>query len=113
MHELGVLCQVVKTVENICIEQNLSKVDKITLQVGELSGMVPHYIEECFPAAVYKTSLEGTKLEMEVVEGTVRCNDCGREFNAMKYNLVCPDCKSENLIPLTGREFIIKEILAC
>ena len=113
MHELGVLSAMVKTIENIAVEEKLTKIEKIVLQVGELSGMVPSYLEVSYPAAVYKTSLEDTKLELEIVPGVVRCNVCGEEFNAVECDLVCPSCHSQDLMPLSGRDFIIKEIVAC
>ena len=112
MHELGLISAVVKTVENIMIKESLTTVEKIVLQVGELSGVIPHYVEECYPAAVYKTTLENTKLEMEVIPGIVRCKQCGEEFSGVLYDLKCPKCGSESLEALSGREFIIKEILA-
>ena len=90
MHELGVVCVVLKTVQEIVDEQKLSKVEKIVLQVGELSGVVPSYLEDCFPAAAYKTSFENTQLELEVIPGEVKCKDCGEIFNGFKYNLKCP-----------------------
>lgn len=112
MHELGILSAVIKTVVDIMAKEGLTAVEKIVLQVGELSGVLPHYVEECYPAAVYKTPLENTKLEMEVIPGIVRCNLCGEEFSAVQYNLKCPKCGSENLEALGGRDFIIKEIHA-
>ena len=113
MHELGVVCEVLKTVQEIVDEQKLSKGEKIVLQVGELSGVVPSYLEDCFPAAAYKTSFENTQLELEVIPGEVKCKDCGEIFNGFKYNLKCPKCSGEHLEPLSGREFLIKEIVAC
>jgi len=112
MHELGILSAIVKTVMDIMAKEGLTAVEKIVLQVGELSGVLPHYVEECYPAAVYKTPLEKTKLEMEVLPGIVRCKACGEEFSGVQFNLKCPKCGSENLEALTGRELIIKEILA-
>lgn len=114
MHELGIICQVLKTVESIMEEEKLSYVEKIVLQVGELSGVVPEYITECFPAAVYKTRFEDLKLEMEVLPGKVRCGYCGEEFSPVQCDLKCPKCGAvDDMIPLAGREFIIKEIIAC
>lgn len=110
MHELGILNSVLKTIEQTMQEENLSHIEKVVLQVGEISGVIPQYITECFPAAIYKTRFEDLKLEMEVVEGIVCCNDCGEEFNGYKYFLRCPKCSGENLTALSGREFIIKEI---
>ena len=113
MHELSIISAVVKTVENIMLQEGLTQVDTIVLQVGELSGVVPHYVEECYPAAVFQTCMEQTKLQMEIIPGIVRCKDCGAEFSGYQYNLKCPKCGSEHLDALSGREFIIKEIIAC
>ena len=111
MHELGLLSAMVKTIEGIVEEEHIEKVEKIVLEVGELSGVVPHYLEACYPAAVYKTFMEETELELEIVPGIARCNTCGHEFNAVQYDLKCPHCGSVKLTALSGREFIIKEIV--
>ena len=51
MHELGILIQVVKVVMKV-VEQNcIEKVKHITLEVGEASGFVPHYLKKLFPIA--------------------------------------------------------------
>lgn len=113
MHELGILSSMLSTLDDIMVEEKLTKIEKIVLQVGEISGVVPSFIEECYPAAVYKTKYEDMKLEMEIIPGIVRCNACGEEFNAYQYDLKCPKCGSQNLTPLSGREFIIKEIVGC
>lgn len=110
MHELGLLCAVVKTVESVMQEEKLSRVDKIVLSVGELSGVVPHFLDECWPAAVEGTPLAKTQLEYEMVPGICRCRDCGREFSGYLHDLKCPDCGSGFLEPLTGTDFIIKDI---
>ena len=110
MHELGILSSMMNTIEDIMKDEALTHIEAVVLQVGEISGVVPRYLDECWPAAVYKSQFEDTKLELEVIPGIVRCNECGRVFNAVQFDLKCPDCKSENHFPLGGREFIIKEI---
>ena len=110
MHELGLISAMVKSIEAIVKEQNLHEVRKIVLEVGELSGVVPHYMEACYPAAVYKTFMENTVLELETIPGMVRCRDCGREFNAMAQDFHCPDCQSQNMEILSGNDVLIKEI---
>ena len=112
MHEIGILSAMLKTLEGVMREENLTHVDKVVLEVGELSGVIPRYIEECFPAAIYKTPFEDLKLEMRVVPGLVRCEDCKREFNGYEHFLRCPQCGGERLTPLSGQEFIIREIAA-
>lgn len=111
MHEVGIISAVLKTVRGVMQREKLTFVEEITLEVGELSGVVPHYMEECYPAAVYKTEFENTKLNMNVIPGIVRCDKCQEEFNAYQCNLKCPKCGEDRKhTPLSGRELIIKEI---
>ena len=69
MHELGVVIEVVKTVENFAMKNNVTKIDALVLQIGEFSSMIPKYIEECYPAAVDGTLLQETKLKIEITPG--------------------------------------------
>lgn len=110
MHELGVISAMVKTIEDIIHEQGLTQVHKLVLEVGELSGIVPRYMEACYPAAVYKTFMEDCVLEMETIPGIVRCKDCGREFNATAQDFTCPDCGSQDMEILAGNDVLIREL---
>ncbi len=113
MHELSVVFEVVKTVEKFVQSNNLVKVDKVVLQIGELSSMIPKYVEACYPAAVDGTILENTKLEIEILPGNALCKNCDKVFNLIKNNKICPNCQSDSWELLGGREFLIKEIVAC
>ncbi len=111
MHEVGIISSMLKTIDRIAVSEGLSHVETVVLQVGELSGVIPHFMEECWPAATYKTKFQDTKMEMEVIPGVVRCLECGEEFNGYKFDLVCPRCRRmTKTVPLSGRELIIKEI---
>lgn len=111
MHEVGIISAMLKTIEGVMEEENLTRVEKIVLQVGELSGVLPHYMRECYPAAVYKTRFQDTKLELDIVPGIARCLVCGEEFNGLKYDLTCPKCGNRDKFErLSGHELIIKEI---
>lgn len=113
LHELGIVYEIVKTVENFVKENNLSKVEKIVLQVGELSTVVPKYLHDCYPAAVHETSLEETKLEIEILPGNALCNKCQNVFNVAENKGKCPKCKKKKYEIISGQEFMIKEIVAC
>lgn len=113
LHELSVVFEVVKTVEKIAIEQQLTKIDTLILQIGELSSMIPRYIEQCYPAAVDGTLLKDTKLKIEIMPGNGICKECHKVFNIIENESTCPVCGSESWELLCGKEFMIKEIIAC
>lgn len=112
MHELGVVIKVVKTVEDFAGKNGITKIDTLILQIGELSSMIPKYIEACYSAAVDGTLLQDTKLEIELLPGNGECHKCHGEFNLIQCNNKCPDCGSDEWSVLSGREFLIKEIIA-
>ena len=113
MHELGVVFEVVKTVLDFAEKNGVTKIDKVVLQIGELSSMIPKYIEACYPAAVDRTLMQDTKLEIEILPGNAICKRCNRVFNLTLHNGKCPDCRGGQWELLSGKEFIIKEIVAC
>ena len=113
MHELGVVFDVIKTVENFAEKNGVTKIDTLVLQIGELSSMIPKYIEACYPAAVDGTIMQDTKLKIEILPGNAICKKCNKVFNIIENNKKCPDCRGEDWDVLCGREFMIKEIIAC
>lgn len=113
MHELGVVISIVKNVEDFAKSNNVSKIDTLVLQVGELSAMIPRYIEACYPAAVQNSMLQDTKLEIEIIPGNGMCKSCKTVFNLLANNNKCSSCGSEQWEILSGKEFMIKEIIAC
>lgn len=112
MHELGLMDAVIRTVERLVKEENLTQVQKIVLEIGELSGIVPRFIKECYEAVVSDTPYENTELVLEILPGIARCNDCHIEFKINIEQLTCPVCKGKNLTPIEGKDLTIKEISA-
>jgi hydrogenase nickel incorporation protein HypA/HybF len=112
LHELSVVFEVIKAVDKIAIENQLSEVDTIVLQIGELSSMIPKYVQECFPAATDRTRFEKTKLEIEILTATALCKQCGKVFKVVENKGSCPFDQSDDWELLSGKEFNIKEIIA-
>lgn len=110
MHELGIVYEVIKVVDGFVKENKLTKVEKIVLEIGQLSQAIPRFIEECYPAAVSETSYEDTKLEIISLPAEGVCNYCKTSYNIVEYRKVCPACKKEDFTLTSGQEFNIKEI---
>lgn len=107
------MINVVKTVEEFAIQNEITQIDTLVLQIGELSSVIPRYAEACYPAAVDGTLLQDTKLKVEILPGNCLCDNCGKVFNLIQCNKQCPFCDGEEWQLLSGREFLIKEIIAC
>ena len=48
MHELGIIVHVMRTVEEVAAENNLTEIRSVTCEIGEVSGVVPEYMADCF-----------------------------------------------------------------
>ena len=109
MHELSIMMEVVKTGEEEARKNKKTKIKTLTLQVGEISSVVPEYIKDCYEAAFKETMLEGAAIEIEVIPAEAKCAECGNVFNIKKTKAICPRCGSREAGLITGREFMIKE----
>ena len=76
MHEIGVVRQVLRTVEAFAKENGLDMIDTIVLEIGDLSLVIPKYVEDIYKVIIKDTPFENTKLKIEVVEAQGVCRDC-------------------------------------
>ena len=84
----------------------------VTVEVGDLSGVVPHFLLDCWEAVTADTELAGVRLLLHAVPATARCEDCGSVFVVDTASLRCPDCGGDKLTPLSGQDLTIAEIEA-
>ncbi len=112
MHELGIVYEVIRIVDHFVKENNLTRVDKIVLEIGQLSQAIPRFIEECYPAAVDETDYMDTKLEIITLPANGQCEDCEGIYNIIEHHKTCPKCRSEKFVLVSGEEFNIKEVIA-
>lgn len=114
MHELGIVFHIIKTVEKVGAENALTKVASVTLELGEVSGVVEDYLQDCWKWAVNRSDLmQDSALKVEPIPAVTFCEDCKREYATVKYGRICPSCGSGHTYLVTGNEMNIKEIEAC
>lgn len=111
MHELSIMMSLVKDVQKVMEEHEIQKVEKIVLQVGEVASVIPHYLRSCYPASVQGTELEDTVLVIEMIPANGLCLDCNDVFSLTANEGTCPKCHKDHYEMLSGREFILKEIV--
>ena len=110
MHEIGIVRSMCRTVLEYAKANNVRHISEIVCEVGELSLVIPEYVEELYPAVAAETELADTKLILETVPGIAECDECDEIFNVVENEGYCPNCGSFEKTVLTGTEFNIKEI---
>ena len=110
MHEIGIVKAMCGTVLNYAKENGVEQIAEIVCSCGELSLVVPKYVEELYPVVTADTKLKDTKLIIEMVPGLAECDDCDEIFNVVEHKGYCPNCGSFNKTVLSGKDFTVKEI---
>lgn len=110
MHELA-LCQALLTqVGTVARDAGRSRVTRIRLEVGPLSGAVPALLESAWVLARAGTVADGAVLEIRIVEVRACCDRCAAEFEAPPNRLVCPCCGNWQTRLLSGDELILRDV---
>lgn len=118
MHELGVISNLIDSVERIAKLNAVTKLGYIKVDVGEMSGVVSAYMKKLWSMGTKGTILDGAELIVNDVIAMVRCNDCGEEFSLMESadknndKPCCPKCASTHftLVNDNCKEVIITEL---
>jgi len=109
---LGVVFYVVKDVKKLAEENKVERVNSVTLEIGEVSTVIPSYLTDCWKWAVAKEEgpIKNAELIIETIDAVTFCEDCEKQYPTVEYGKTCPHCGSEHTYLLTGNQFTIKEI---
>ena len=111
MHEIGLLRQLVRTVTAFAAENDVHDIAEVAVDCGELSLVIPEYLEELYSVAVKGSILENTKLRINIVPGLAECDECDEIFNVIEHKGFCPNCGSFEKTVLSGKDFSVREIV--
>lgn len=106
MHELSITCSIVELVAETAKGR---KVNRVTVEIGELSGVMTESIAFWFPEVARGTDLEKATLEVREISALARCDVCGTEFPTPSMLTTCP-CGSFRFKRLKGDELNVKSI---
>lgn len=111
MHELGVVFHIADAVADVAKQNNVSKVKKVVMEIGEVSTVVNDQLIDCWNWNANRTDLlRGCEMEIITIPAVTYCEDCKKTYPTVKYGKICPYCKSERTYLLKGNGVSIKQI---
>ena len=111
MHELGVVFHIMDSLEEVAKENDVTQIQSVTIEVGEVSAVIPHYLTDCWDWAIKKRPLlTGCQMKVEILHAVTYCEGCNTEYGTVAHGRICPNCGSEKTWLLKGNELNIKEI---
>ena len=112
MHELALTEHILQTAVPEAQKHGAAKILEIRLKIGELSGVLPGYLQRCFEVVREDTIASEARLVIETVPVSIRCRACGYEGSVDRKNICCPDCGGTDFTITAGREFCVDSLVA-
>lgn len=113
MHELQLLQQVVKQVEQLCQTRPGTNLSLIRLEIDSHSHLASHTAEELqatFHFAAQGTAVNSADLDIHVRVSTGTCQSCNAVFDRAPETYGCPHCFSGDIAWEDYPELLIKDI---
>lgn len=111
MHELGVVFYVIDAVKEVAKQNEAEHIHSVTLEIGEVSTVVPELLYDVWHWAVNKHEImTDCELKVETLEAITFCENCEQNYRTVDFGKTCPHCGSEKTYLIKGNEFLIKEI---
>ena len=111
MHELGIVFHTIDILEDVASEHELTRITRVTLELGEVTGVVTDLFEEAWRWACDKRDLlRDAELEIVTITAVTICNACEKTYATVEHGRICPYCQSPDTELLSGRELNIRDI---
>ncbi len=107
MHELSLIQALIEMVVKSAMENNIKKVSKVQLVVGESHGVLPDALGLAFEILTQGTVCAGAVLTIEKSTLLLKCRECAQEFCPEGYLYRCPNCGAVNAALIKGRELYV------
>lgn len=111
MHEVGIMESALAVIGQQAAANGASRVTRVVLRIGRLSGVDLDALRFAFDALVPGTSAADAILEIESVAARAHCRACHRDFTATTgFILACPHCRAFSSDIRAGRELDIARL---
>lgn len=110
MHELSLCSALLCQLERIALEHHSSRVSRVYVSVGPLSGVEPTLLSRAYPVATAGSIAEDSELVIESEDIVVRCIECGAISAVPVNRLVCGRCGAFRTTVTSGDGLILRRV---
>ncbi len=110
MHEIAMVEDVFRIIMRVAGENNISRIDRVDIVIGEYLQIKPSLFEFAFESAREGTIASAACLNLETRMVELRCTGCRQLFLLKDLKYSCPRCGSGALEITDGRDIYIKSI---
>ena len=110
MHEVSIMSEALRMAVDAAKSAGATRVVKLRLRIGSLSGVVPEAMQFAFDVVCRDTMAAGARLEIQAVPAACWCGKCQAEFECADFFNECPRCHNFSGELRRGREMDIASV---
>jgi hydrogenase nickel incorporation protein HypA/HybF len=110
MHELAITRSMLDLVLEHAEKAGAEEVGRINLVIGEMTGVVEQSVRFYLGFLGKGTPAEKAELNCRIIPIKARCLECHQEFEPKDYDWTCPNCESNNIDIIGGKELFVESI---
>ena len=110
MHELAICEALMQQLRALASRHGASEIRRVTVQVGELSGVEGSLLAAAFSIARAGSCAQHAELIVEPLAVRIRCRRCGTEAQAAASRLCCGACGAPDTQLLSGDELLLRQV---
>ena len=110
MHELSVCLSLLDQLQTIAAERGASRIARIEITIGPLSGVEVELLMNAWPLAAAGTMAVDAEFVIEHSSIVVRCTRCQAETPAQANRLVCGACGDFRTTLVSGDEMTLQRV---
>ena len=93
MHEFSIVQDLLVMCEKNAAENNATKITRVEVKIGKLSGVEPQLLQTAFDTFKEKTICDGAQFVLQIQDLVIRCTECGEESILKINTFACPKCE--------------------
>lgn len=110
MHEYSIVQSLIESCEEYVKQNDASKVTKVVVKIGVLSGVEPELLDTAFNTFKEKTVCDGCEFIMNIQQIQIHCKNCDTKSTLDKHEFLCPACKSTHINVEDGEDMILMSL---
>jgi hydrogenase nickel incorporation protein HypA/HybF len=111
MHEMSLAGGILRLVEQTCEREPFTRVTKLRLEAGALSGVEVSALRFALEAISPGTLLENAEIDIDEPAAAAWCMPCSQNIRIQCRTDACPVCGGFQIQPTGGTELRLVELL--
>lgn len=110
MHEYSIVQSLLDSCEEHAKQNDSTKVTKVVVKIGVLSGVEPDLLQTAFDTFKEKTVCDGAEFIINHQKVLISCLSCGKESTLEKNEFCCPACNSNKIKVIDGEDMFLMSL---